>query len=54
MGLVQDQQVYLLHLDIAMEKEVVELLRDEDKDIVVAELLQPVFVFIDLFVVFPA
>ena len=51
MSFVEDQKVYLVHLDVAMEEEVVELLSNEHENVVTAELFEPVLVFVDLLVV---
>lgn len=54
MSLIQNEQVNLIHLNVTMHQQVIKLPGYENKDIVVAELLDPVFILVDLLVIFPA
>jgi hypothetical protein len=54
MGLIQDKKVDLVHLYVPVHQQVIELSGYKDKDVVVTELLDPVFILVNLLVVFPA
>jgi hypothetical protein len=54
MGLIQDKKVDLVHLYVPVHEQVIEFSGYEDKDVVVSELLDPVFILINFLVVFPA
>ena len=51
---IQYQKVYLTDFYVTMHQKIVKFLSNEDKHIIVTEILYPVFVFIYLFIVFPA
>jgi hypothetical protein len=54
MGLIQDKKVDLVHLYVPVHEKVIELSGYEDKDVVVTELLDPVFILVNFLVIFPA
>ena len=51
---IQYQKVYLTDFYVTMHQKIVKFFSNEDKNIIVTEVLYPVFVFIYLFIVFPA
>ena len=54
MSLIQDQHVQVFHLNVAVHQEVIKLPCYEYEHVVVAELLDPVLVFIHSLIIFSA
>ena len=52
MGLIQYEHVQVLHLDVPVHQEVIELPRNENENIIIAELLDPVLVLVHPLIVF--
>ena len=52
MSFIKNQEVNLFHLDVAMHQQIVKLPRDENENIIIPELLDPILVFVHLLVIF--
>ena len=54
MGLIQYKHVQVLHFDVSVHQEVVELPSYENENVIVTELLDPVLVLVHPLIVFAA
>lgn len=54
MGFIQYKHVQVLHFDVPVHQEVVELPCNENKNVIVAELLNPVLILVHPLIIFAA